>query len=311
MSARSNTIEDHQRDDLGLVLRLTEEARRALLAILNRYRVDGEAARIMCTGLAISSPAAIPSDIPQRFGPEAQGVAAATADCISNPLWDGIYTQTQSDDILALLKAPDWYFLRLLEAGFEALIDVHGYDYAGRDLTPVYDQLRTNLNRTLQGAGGVYTIDDDHKAVSVGEDLLDTEVLRPALRALAQPEMRLVDRDLKAALRGLAAGDQAGFETAITQGAGAVEGILAVLVDQHNLRPPGTGTAKYFTVLKEHGVLASHFRSLVMAAGEIRNKEAGHSSQTTPRGATEESARAVVYSACVAITYLSSKLVQH
>lgn len=304
MSVRRNTIEQHQRPDLGL--RIPEEAREALIKVLVQRQLANRAIELLCSTLAVGEPAQIPQHMVRTFGNDAAGVAAATAACIESPISGGISMEPASQDGLALLKAPDWYFLRFLEAGFEAILDTYGYQHA--DLDPVYDQLRTALNRTLQGAGGVYTIDENHKAVLVGEELLDSEVLRPALQALAQPEMRRVDQDLQAALQGLAAGDQAGFERAITQGAAAVEGTLAVLIDRHGVTATGTGAAKYFEALKTAGILANHFRPLVIASAEIRNKEAGHSSQTTPRGATAESARAAVYSACVAVTYLCTKL---
>jgi len=113
---------------------------------------------------------------------------------------------------------------------------------------------------------------------------------------------------LEAGLRGLASGTQDGNERAIQEAAAAVEGALAVLMDQHGLSSKSTAVTARWVVLRDAGILASHFEHLVLAATTIRNKEAGHSRQTTPRSAEADSARAAVYSACVAIAYLGSRL---
>jgi hypothetical protein len=305
---RRNTIEFNQRPDLGLVLRMDEEAREALFNVLHRYQVYETACGMLCQGLAISRPAGIPHHITRKFGQDAQQVAHAVRDCISDPLSGGMYASFASEDDLALLKAPDWYVVELLNASFDAAKDVHGYEYAGRDVTPLLDQLRGELNRVLTSAGEHYAIDGNYRTESTEEDLLQQEVLEPALTALGLPELRKVDADLQSGLRGLAQGDRQGYETAILQAAAAVEGALAVLVQAHSVEAKKASAAQYFEALRDEGVVANHFRSLVMASAEIRNKEAGHSSHTTPRNADADSARAALYSACVAIAYLASKL---
>lgn len=305
---RRNTIASALRPDLGLVLHLDEEAREALFNVLVRYRVYDEACGMLCQSIAIGRPSAIPEHIERAFGPEASGVARAVRSCIENPVAGGMHAVGISDDELAMLKAPDWYIVALLDQAFEAVKHVLAYEYAGQSIEAPLEQIRDELNQVLRGAGARYTIGAEYATTSTEDNLLREEVLKPALAALEHPALSKVDADLQSGLQALRRGDRPGHETAILQAAAAVEGALAVLVSARRLQVKRQGAVHYFEALKDAGVVANHFRSLIMAPAEIRNKEAGHSSQVTPRSADADSARAAIYSACVAIAYLSSKL---
>jgi hypothetical protein len=308
-SPRPNTIEGSERPELGLVLQIDEAARGALLSVLNDEGLLGPSIMSLSASLAIPNLAQIPAHMVRAFGSEARALAARVSYCVESPYWDGMVLQPPSEEIGMLLKAPDWYVLRLLEAGFEAYVPTHGSQLVGRDATPNLQRLKMRLARVLAGAGGRYTIHDDFTVGEVEDPLVHDEVLAPALRILEAPGMDRIERDFRSGLDGLRRGGRAGFTQAINEAAAAVEGMLVVVRQRRGVgdgEPTTSGVS--FNVLRDAAVVPNHLRSVIMAPAEIRNKEGGHSSQTTPRAADLHSARAAVYCAAVAITYLHSRL---
>lgn len=86
----------------------------------------------------------------------------------------------------------------------------------------------------------------------------------------------------------------------------AVEGMLLVLRVDHGLQDRRTTPKVSFDLLRDKCVIPAHMDHTVLAPSRIRNKEAAHSSQATPRAPGQPMAQAAVFGAAIAITYLAS-----
>lgn len=304
LTVRANTIEHAQRPDLGLVYRLPERARDAVLNVADERGVLPYAVSSLLRSLAIGHASQIEEDIVARFGRDASAVARRTAECVADPFHGGIYLDEPPEAILWLKKVPDWYFLRFIEQAVKQMPNVLGTAAVGRDLGPYIRAFADDINNVLRGAGDVYRLGDDGVVRLVDEPLIDETILEPALGILVQPRLNRVAADFDAALTSLAGGRKSDFEKAITEASNAVEGMLAVLMDERGVTSRGDGTHARFVALRDADVLPGHVESIVTGASRMRNKDAGHSHETTPRAADEIRARATVQAAAVAIVFL-------
>lgn len=166
------------------------------------------------------------------------------------------------------------------------------------------DALRAEINELLVSADGALVVDHHGHVVAAADPHIDEEVLKPALAMLAQPRLARVAQDFAAATSGLAAGTPESNERAIAEASNAVEGMLAVIMDERGVTAHGDATHARFKALCGAGILPAYQEALVCAPSRIRNKTASHSRESTPRDADDNVARSSVQAAAVALLFL-------
>lgn len=144
----------------------------------------------------------------------------------------------------------------------------------------------------------------------VGDELVEQEVLRPALSALQDQRFAGgVKSEFEAARDELRQGHPNALKQAIVEAGSAVESAMKVVLDDHSVPYSPKDTAqKLFDALVSAGIVPKYMERAVLGAATPRNKTAGHGAGATAHAVATDEAEAVVTSAASAIGYLRKKL---
>ncbi len=224
--------------------------------------------------------------------------------------------QFERDREQTALRRPREILLELPDAEFLTVIE-HAIQLApGRTSTPA--QQIANLYEYVDGAlrahGTPYraTTGGDWCFEWIGDPKQHELTVQPALRALADERLRGGPRDdFERALRKRRVGAAKDREEAIIAAARAVESVLKVLYEEHDIKKPAKHElAGLFNGLAhpDAAVLPGYVQYLVLAVGEPRNHMAGHGPGSDVRAVPEDLADASIAAAATAITYLAHQL---
>ncbi len=145
----------------------------------------------------------------------------------------------------------------------------------------------------------------------VGEQLVEREMLRPALTVLDDRRFAGgVRSEFESARSELRAGTQVARKQAVYEAGCAVESAMKVLLDEHGTTyDKAHDTAqKLFGHLKDAGLVPPYMERTLLASAQPRNKTAGHGAGAIPHNVSVAEAEAVVAAAAGAIAYLGKLL---
>jgi GNAT superfamily N-acetyltransferase len=144
----------------------------------------------------------------------------------------------------------------------------------------------------------------------VGDEVVEREMLRPALATLNDPRLAAGARiEFESARAELRIGTPAALGQAVVESAKAVESAMRVLLEDRGIAyAPGDAAQKLFNRLESAGVLEHYMERTVLASATPRNKVAAHGGGAVAHVVTVEQAEAIVAAAAGAITYLGKLL---
>jgi hypothetical protein len=143
----------------------------------------------------------------------------------------------------------------------------------------------------------------------VGDELVESTVLRPALSAIEDPRLASVKSHLDSARSELALGTPTALPKSVHQSGCAVESAMkAVLKHRGAAYDERDAAFKLFDHLVSAKLVPEHMKFCVLATASPRNKVGGHGADGEPHHVPLEMAEAVLASAAVAIAYLHKLL---
>jgi hypothetical protein len=195
-----------------------------------------------------------------------------------------------------LLHAPEPDFRAAVVAALEAC---GALDMAAERITAIC------RNR---GAPWALSPTDDFEYV--GDEQVETELIRPALAAINRPEFAGgVKREFDSARTELSRGTPEALKQAIHEAGCSVESAMKVVLESHGVAYDAGDTASsLFSRLEAAAVVPRHMEKLVLVAMTPRNRRGGHGAGAQPHNVDAAEAEAIVAGSAGAITYLASCL---
>jgi len=144
----------------------------------------------------------------------------------------------------------------------------------------------------------------------VGDQQVETELIRPALAAVNRAEFAGgVKQEFDSARAELAQGTPTALKQAMHEAGNSVESAMKVVLEAHNVPyGPGDTAAPLFDKLETAGIAPRHMQNLVLVAMTPRNRRGGHGAGAVPHQVEAAEAEAIVAGSGGAIAYLATRL---
>jgi hypothetical protein len=228
----------------------------------------------------------------------------------------GAFTYSSADEIGNL-----GYLLKTLassvpEEGLGALPDeefLMALEVAMRDLTREETQhFIRHINGVFETVGVAYCYgtppgqDDGVEFYRTLDPRMESQVVEPVLRALADARLTTSDKEFRDGLRRVAKVDASELDDAVLDFGRAVTEALHALAEATCGNPRGAAAGPVFARLRDGGILPAASEWLVLSANRLRNPvehQRGVPSNTDPA-----TAQAAMGAAATAITYLATFL---
>lgn len=229
----------------------------------------------------------------------AHAVADAEADAaMSTGLITGAVRQRGRDAAMSalLLVIPEPDFQLAVET---ALRSVHRSDEAARPISEI-----------CKRRGAPWIFDQQAGFVWVGDEVIEHDVLAPALTILADRRFAGgVRSEFETARSELRTGTHVAFKQCVVEAACAVESAMKVVCDEHRISYDERDTAqKLFEHLVAAGLVPKRLERLLLAAATPRNKSGGHGAGAVAHDVSRSEAESVLAAAGVAIVHLGKLL---
>ncbi len=175
---------------------------------------------------------------------------------------------------------------------------------------------RNRLNSTVTRITGIcrkrgipWEFNDSDGFRWVGDEQVETAVLRPALSAIEDPRFASAKSHFDSARSELALGTPIALPQSVHQSGCAVESAMKAVLKHRGVPYEERDTAfKLFDHLVSANLVPEYMKFCVLATASPRNKVGGHGADEEPHRVPQEIAEAVLTSAAVAIAYLCKLL---
>jgi hypothetical protein len=166
------------------------------------------------------------------------------------------------------------------------------------------------LTKICRSRGAPWAFTEDHGFEWVGDELIEREVIRPALSALNDHRFAGgVRAEFESARNELRTGTPIARKQAVYESGCAIESAMKVLLDEHGVAYDQRDTAqKLFNHLVASAIVPREMERAVLGAATPRNKKGGHGAGAIPHDVSPEQAEAVVAAAAGSIAYLGKLL---
>lgn len=234
---------------------------------------------------------------------EAAQVAALRVD-ESRLDWETAQREAEQEAApIGLLRGmPEGDFLDAIEIGLRIAKDP--YDRAGR--------LAASINQICELRGIHYRLTSTLPPTFkwVGDSVMETEAITPALSALDDPRLSGGPKDefdaAREELRKVTPGSR---KQAVAEACNAVESTMKVLCDEHGVpRPTPEVAGKLFEALLAARIVTENMKSIVMGPAHFGNPHGRHGAGPLPHNVSVVEAEQVVGAAAVAVVYLAKLL---
>lgn len=167
---------------------------------------------------------------------------------------------------------------------------------------------RINQICRARGIPWTFTVVDGFEWV--GDQEVETQAIRPALSAIADPRFAGgVKTEFDTARQELALGAPTALSQCLQQAGSAVESAMKVVLDERGIAYGPADTAqRLFAILRDQGLVENNMERLILAAAAPRNQRGGHGAGAVAHVVDVEVAEAVLASAAVSIAYLHKLL---
>jgi hypothetical protein len=172
------------------------------------------------------------------------------------------------------------------------------------------DDASERITRILRSRGIPWAFTGTGGFEWVGDELVEKNVLRPALSALNDPRFAGgVRSEFETARSELRSDTPVSRKQAVYEAGCSVESAMKVVLDEHKVPYSSTATAQpLFGHLATAGVVPRYMEREMLGAATPRNKTAGHGAGAIPHEVATAEAEGVVAAAASAIAYLAKKL---
>ena len=276
---------------------LDRGARRLLVATLGKL-----GHRAVVTGFFRGTWADLPDYLD---GLEAAG-RSAEAEAIRHEA--NLYALSTQEWAAAVLTfMPDGDFLTALEGALGYALQ---YGYAK-------EHTSEEMNAVCERRGVPYRLTERRTFEWVGDPIVETEVLAPALSALDDPRLAGGPHDeFMAARAAMREGTAQAHRHAVAEACNAVESSLTVLLVQHGQQVPSKPVlGTLLKACRDAGLLprgadgkSAPIEHVLASAGRFGNERGRHGAGQEPHDVEPDEAEAVVASAAVALTLIARRL---
>jgi len=168
----------------------------------------------------------------------------------------------------------------------------------------------SRLDQILRARGVPWSFTDENGFEWVGDELVETTVLRPAISSLNDPRFAGgVRSEWETARSELRADTPVSRKQAVYEAGCSVESAMKVVLDERGITYNVTDAAQaLFNRLEGAGAVPRYMEREVLGAATPRNKTAGHGAGAIPHAVSTQEAEGVVVAAASAIAYLAKKL---